>query len=884
MVDFKQIQGGQYIGACVFEIVSCPNVEQFNLSEENAIEINLRNFQKILNEFYSLCGNNDIGVEILWITEPVNGQVFKSKVRIFWVIRQRGNNCDRINESLSMIKKNIVSTLQMSNYGIIDIDSVSNLKKVFLAVNDECLYKLEKRERVFESPNQIPLFYCDVVAGDNKDSLETLVGLLSDLYDSAISFQIYPEKFSYEEKLVLSDLANYYRNVANSENCIQEPLNVINKYYHNAQDILFYYNILILGNKRNCDMLASRITSILQQGKDKITNTSFEIMNLSPLKINLYQNFFTYPWNTKLFSYHKKFSNGLITNGQKLVKKLSLSMTCDEVISFFRLPLHNDNMPAIRSEYLAKITEQLDKSVVNDDNIQFGTLKTMNGEFLKIGCSELAFASHALIVGTPGTGKTTFSLGLLLQFYKRGIPFLAIEPTKTEYRALIDKIPELQIFTPGNNEVSPFIINPFIPPKGIKVEQYIPALATAFKAAFSMPEPLDVIFLSVIRRCYIKYGWRDYSKQGDEDVIEFGLYEFILVFKEHIRESKYDAKLKGNIESGGVFRLLNLIEQNSNIYDTVKTIPIEDLIYNPTIIELNAINDSEQKALIMALLLSSICVYTKIIQKNEGNINNIILVDEAHVLLDNSEVTSVNSSNSAQKQTIKSMQDMIAEIRALGTGIIIADQSPTKVSREIIANTDIKIVFRLVEQKEKNAISDSINMNEEMYNRLSRLKKGEAFVFYMKLDAPQLVVTPNIREEYDIRLTVEDSEIRERNIYWKKYKQHLRPYRECDFCSSCMYDCDYFIRSDASYWANKIYYENKHAIKTHEILLASLKRIPNVLEPLVQKLSEEKRERLINCCIVRFRRKVQLETELQVSDKELNRILKLVQKRGDDNE
>ena len=68
--------------------------------------------------------------------------------------------------------------------------------------------------------------------------------------------------------------------------------------------------------------------------------------------------------------------------------------------------------------------------------------------------------------------------------YKREIPFLVIEPTKTEYRALIDRIPDLQIFTPGKNKVSPFVINPFLPPKGITVEQYIPSLLSAFKAAF----------------------------------------------------------------------------------------------------------------------------------------------------------------------------------------------------------------------------------------------------------------------------------------------------------------------------------------------------------------------------------------------------------------
>lgn len=40
----------------------------------------------------------------------------------------------------------------------------------------------------------------------------------------------------------------------------------------------------------------------------------------------------------------------------------------------------------------------------------------------------------------------------------------------------------------------------------------------AFKAAFDMESPLDVIFSSALRKCYTKYGWKNTSKTGDDDV------------------------------------------------------------------------------------------------------------------------------------------------------------------------------------------------------------------------------------------------------------------------------------------------------------------------------------------------------------------------------
>ena len=66
----------------------------------------------------------------------------------------------------------------------------------------------------------------------------------------------------------------------------------------------------------------------------------------------------------------------------------------------------------------------------------------------------------------------------------------------------------------------------------------------------------------------------------------------------------------------------------------------------------------------------------------------------------------------SQGSTVEALEDMIAEIRSYGTGIIIADQSPTKVGRGVVANTNVKVIFKLVEKENKDAISTATNMGE----------------------------------------------------------------------------------------------------------------------------------------------------------------------------
>ena len=491
-----------------------------------------------------------------------------------------------------------------------------------------------------------------------------------------------------------------------------------------------------------------------------------------------------------------------------------------------------------------------------------------------IGCSPQSFTKHALIVGTPGSGKTTFSIDLLIQFADKGIPFLAIEPTKTEYRALIDVIPNLRIFTPGNNSVSPYIVNPFIPPRGIRIEQYIPSLASAFKAAFSMPAPLDMFFLKAIRTCYTRYGWKDYSKIGDKDVKIFGIHEFIVVFKELIKNTNYSKEVRGNLESAGLLRLNNLIEQNSNIYDNINTVPIEDLVTEPTVLELNSVDNSEQKSLIIALLLINICLYTKHNHIGDGKLKNVLLIDEAHVLL-GSEVTKNKQDGSPDSQatTIKAIQDMIAEIRSYGTSIIIADQSPTKVSREVIANTDIKVAFRLVQSSEKSLIADSTNMGVDEINALSRLKPGEAYVYFSKLELPQMVLTDDIRDREGIRLSVSDDYIKSKCIYWKNNEDRLKPYRECLLCNECKDTCDFTIRSNAEYISESILNQYRNSLSSADTIKKLIYHMPNICKRMFVEYKDEEKKKLITCTRIKLLRKIRLDYSFDISFDDIKRII-----------
>lgn len=863
------LKNNNYIGVDGFEIISIPEIEGENISA----------FERLLDEFHRITINSKICIELMWTTDSVKNQTFRSVIRIFCVFRMISNQKDILFRNLSSIIDIFKNAIISNKYVIEDIDE--DRFTYIRHKRTDAVFAIAKKDKIKMNMSSIyPYYYTNVFPIENKSNFNDILNYMCEEESVSFSIQLFPTNISGEENAVLeqymADLSRISSGVFISgqmykDAAAQEPYQVIEYINNHKRDTHFQYNILVYGEKAKCIQLSAKIMSHIKDGNKNIGGTDLICIDLSNEHIDISKGFSIYPWNANTLLL-KKYRDKQIIGVSKLSVSLSrmpFIITSEEAAGVFRLPKYEKEMVMIRPNLLNGSIEQFNEDVVKEDNIRFGNL--VGSEKVLIGCPGGAFTKHALIVGTPGSGKTTFSVNLLLQFARKGIPFLAIEPTKTEYRAMIDALPMLQVFTPGNNLVSPFILNPFIPPKGVTIEQYIPSLASAFQAAFSMPTPLDMIFLKAVRTCYIEYGWKDYSKYGDEDVTVFGLYEFILTFKKIIEGMNYSKDVKGNIESGGLLRLMNLIEQNANIYDTVNTVPIEDLLKTPTVIELNSIDNEEQKSLIMALLLINICVYTKHNFQGNGVLKNIMLIDEAHVLLSGGASKSDTDVDS-KSSTIRALQNMIAEIRSYGTGIIIADQAPSKVSREIVANTDIKIAFRLVQSTEKELIADSTNMSEKAMQQLSGLKVGEAFVYYGKLEYPQMVITEDIREKERIRLSVPNSEVFSRNTYWDNRQKMLRPFRECELCSACSEGCDFKIRSKADYYVNKMYEALKNNITDKKTACNYVILIPQKMKKIIE--TDENFERLVNCMKNKMIRKIQLEKNIRFSLNEINRIIR----------
>lgn len=852
----------------IIKIEANPHNSLFLSRYADSFEVGNHLSKDILSYFYSVADKENSSIELLFI----------KKIEIIQLLIVRINELvsDVSTEQVVNNINSILTDYYFKTSVLGEKEVVDCIKMLRSSIKDN-ISVVTKSEKIVQSKyNYSCYYYVDYLQPNNDaNRFERLFSALSNCEEGFVSFSLIPTILKPDEYYLIKILHNETQTLYNGvnangqllkdyslENCVDNYKSFIEKYSQQ----LFITNIAFEAkNTNDRQLILSALSSLLSSSNGKENDL---LISHSFIE-NLSDNFFDIP--LKIYDYSSfNLRDQRIWNGNtnySILFRLPYLYHLDELSHFFVPPTNSGELKGVKTNWVANDYEPLN-DIDNGNQIVVGSLLN-NAQLIKI--EESDFTRHSLIVGMPGTGKTTFAMKMLLDFYERGIPFLAIEPAKTEYRSLMSAIPDLQIFTPGNSDIVPFIFNPFLPPKGITLEHYIPSLISAFNIAFSMETPLDVIFAQAIRTCYAKHGWKDDSTIEDKGVKKFGMFEFILTFKNIVSSSSYKNETKGNIETGGTFRLLNLINQNRQIFDTVNSVGIETLLEKPTIIELNAISNQEHKSLLMSLILIQVYLYTINGCIESNKLKNIMLIDEAHILLD----ASTNSSES-QSFARNTIINMIAEIRAYGTGIIIADQTPSRVSREVIANTDIKVAFRLVDKKERDLIGSSTNLNSNLENYLSRLGKGEAIVYYSGLENAKIIRTENIRETKTLPIFVESKDVKTQSIYWSNNKELLMPYNECSICPQCKKNktCSNEIRNKARYYSNSVFIDIGNRITDKEQLAVFVLCFHKyIIQKEINSHKHVPIKTLCNCAKIHFIREALLNRDIYLSEADISKIL-----------
>lgn len=389
---------------------------------------------------------------------------------------------------------------------------------------------------------------------------------------------------------------------------------------------------------------------------------------------------------------------------------------------------------------------------------------------------------HALIVGGTGSGKTLTTSFLVRELARLRIPFMVIEPVKTEYfDKLSDIVPEVKrVNFEGNVDGEPgeyfLAFDPLRVPAGISVARHASYLKSCFEAAF----PLDPVLALLIEKGLIEYytgpvadGCCGFSKfarggphlgsvrpalRGPRRMKVFPAFD---TFKDFLlgpfveREFSAGTAQSKAAEFRDIFRrrfenlALSILGTSFDLadlhyrlgaarnggrpdpryYDLLST----NFLSRPIIVELDAIPDADQKSLAMAFLTTYLFEYRQAedLRAREAGkrlpsrLRHFLVIEEAHRLLSRGaggQRQGDLTGQTAQGRSVSLFVDMLAEIRAFGQGMAIVEQIPSKIVPEAIKNTNLKVMLRLPAFDDREYLGTAMNFTEPQMRYVTSLK------------------------------------------------------------------------------------------------------------------------------------------------------------------
>ena len=348
---------------------------------------------------------------------------------------------------------------------------------------------------------------------------------------------------------------------------------------------------------------------------------------------------------------------------------------------------------------------------------------------------------HTIVFGMTGGGKSNTVCALLSRI--SDIHYLIIEPVKGEYHVL----PNIKRYTMVVGTPNSLKMNPFWFPDGVNLQYHIDSLKLIISSAFDLYAAMPNILEQCLYRVYVSCGWNIISSKNIyvDELPDSELYPTFSMLcdeiEQYLEESSFEGEAASNYRGALLSRLQSFTSGSKGaLLNTTKHIDFEDWINQNIVVELDALADDADKAIVMGALLVQYFQYIKQLSTEQTNIlKHLFILEEAHHLF--KEMQQHFGSASASSQLVSMLNNLLAEIRAYGEGFIIVDQSPSSISSSVLKNTAVKIVHR-VDYGEDIKLLQSALLLQDNDNVTASLEQGEALVRFGTMQTPVHVSIP----------------------------------------------------------------------------------------------------------------------------------------------
>ncbi|WP_433802951.1 ATP-binding protein [Actinomycetospora sp. CA-084318] len=362
---------------------------------------------------------------------------------------------------------------------------------------------------------------------------------------------------------------------------------------------------------------------------------------------------------------------------------------------------------------------------------------------------------HAFVCGATGSGKSQ-TVRSLLEALASGpapVPWLAVEPAKSEYARMAGRLGPgaVTVIRPGDPDAVPACLNPLEPEPGFPLQAHADLVRALFLAAFEVTEPFPQVLGRALTEVYAESGWdlltgeprpahaprlrRTDTPQPARPRYP-GLRDLQGAARRVVEQIGYGPEVAANVRGFVDVRIGSLRSGTpGRFFDGGHPLDVAGLLRRNVVLELDGVTNDADKAFVIGVVLIRIVEHLRVHPQARPGLRHVLVVEEAHRLLKN--VTEGPAAGA-----IELFASLIAEIRAYGEGVAVVEQIPSKILPDVVKNTAVKIVHRLPAAEDRETVGATINLSPTDSELVVALPPGRAAAANDGMDRPVLVAFP----------------------------------------------------------------------------------------------------------------------------------------------
>ena len=355
---------------------------------------------------------------------------------------------------------------------------------------------------------------------------------------------------------------------------------------------------------------------------------------------------------------------------------------------------------------------------------------------------------HVLVCGATGAGKSQTVRCLLEAAAGRGIPWLVVEPAKAEYRMMASRLPAAEVIRirPGEPDAIAAGLNPLEPAADaaggrFPLQTHADLVKALFIASFQAEEPFPQVLGAAISRVYEEAGWDlALGEPYRAGTVYPKLTDLERVAERVVAEIGYSQRVTDDVLGFIRVRLASLRQGTTGRFlEGGHPLDFAALLRSNVVLEIEDVGDDSDKAFLMGAVLVRLAEHLRLTARSasrrQPGLAHVTVIEEAHRLLRRPEPGAAG----AAAHAVELFAGLLAEIRAYGEGLVIAEQIPARLLPDAIKNTAVKITHRLPAADDREAVGATMNATPQQSRYLVTLPPGQAAVFTDGMDFPVLV-------------------------------------------------------------------------------------------------------------------------------------------------